>query len=109
MAWLPFGTRCATFVHVKRFSWSEEKNQQLRRKRGVAIEEVMFHIQQGDLLDVLEHPNRERFAHQRIFVVRMNDDAYIVPFVEDEGEIFLKTIIPSRKATREYLGRKEEP
>jgi hypothetical protein len=94
---------------VKRFSWSAEKNQQLRRERGVCFEDVVFHIQQGDLLDMLEHPNRERFAHQRVFVVRIDDYAHLVPFVEDDVEIFLKTIIPSRQATRDYLGSREEP
>ena len=56
------------------------------------------------MLDTLEHPNPDRFAGQRIFVVRRDDYVYLVPFVEDEHTVFLKTIIPSRKATKEYLG-----
>jgi hypothetical protein len=67
----------------------------------------IFHIERGDVLDILEHPNRARYAGQRIFVVQRDDYVYLVPFVEDEKLIFLKTIIPSRKATKEYLG--EEP
>jgi len=90
---------------TKRFAWSEEKNRQLRHERGITFEEIVFHIEQGDLLDRLAHPRPERFGHQEIFVVRVVDYAYLVPFVESEQEIFLKTIIPSRKATREYLGR----
>lgn len=58
----------------------------------------------GDLLDILEHPNQERYGGQRIFVVKVEGYVYLVPFVETEGEIILKTIIPSRKATKQYLG-----
>lgn len=89
---------------MKHFSWSPEKSEWLRKERGISFEEIVFHIEQGDLLDLLEHPNQERYAGQRIFVVAVEDYAYLVPFVESEEEIFLKTIIPSRKATRRYLG-----
>jgi hypothetical protein len=88
---------------VKRFGWSEEKNAWLERERGITYEEVLFHIARGDLLDRLEHPNPDRFADQQIFVVRVDDYVYLVPFVESADELFLKTIIPSRKATRDYL------
>jgi len=77
----------------------------LKEGRGVSFEEVVFHIENGDLLARLDHPNRARYAHQQIFVVRMGDYVYTVPFVEDEEKYFLKTIIPSRKLTREYLKR----
>jgi len=60
-------------------------------------------MEQGFLLDVLEHPNQEKYQGQKIFVVQIDEYAYLVPFVEDEREIFLKTIIPSGKATRKYL------
>jgi len=86
------------------FSWSHEKNEQLVRERGISFEEVVFHIERGDVLDVLEHPNDERYPEQRLFVVAVDDYAYLVPFVESEEELFLKTIIPSRKATKRYLG-----
>jgi len=69
----------------------------------VLFEETVFHIERGDLLDILEHPNPERYSGQRIFVVRREDSVYLVPFVEDEHAVFLKMIIPSRKATKEYL------
>ena len=72
----------------------------------MSFEEVVFHIERGDLLDVLGHPNQERYPGQRIFVVDIDDYAYLVPFVEDEAEVFLKTIIPSRKATNSYLRRR---
>lgn len=91
---------------MKYFSWNSEKNEVLKRERGVSFEAVVFHIQRGDLLDVLEHPNQERYRGQRIFVVNINEYACLVPFVESEDEVFLKTIIPSRRATNTYLGRR---
>jgi hypothetical protein len=69
---------------------------------------VVFHIERGDLLDVLDHPNPERYTGQRIFVVRRDDYVYLVPFVEDDETVFLKTIIPSRKATKQYLGKESD-
>jgi hypothetical protein len=89
---------------VKYFAWDDAKNAKLRKERGIGFEDVVFHIERGDLLDILEHPRPDRYAGQRIFVVRREDYVYLVPFVEDERTVFLKTIIPSRKATKEYLG-----
>ena len=89
---------------VKYFDWDDAKNAKLRTERGIGFEDIVFHIERGDLLDILEHPNPERYGGQRIFVVRREDYVYLVPFVEDEHTVFLKTIIPSRKATKEYLG-----
>ena len=88
---------------MKYFAWDDAKNAKLRADRGIGFEDTIFHIERGDLLDVLEHPNAERYAGQRIFVVRREDYVYLVPYVEDEHTVFLKTIIPSRKATKEYL------
>lgn len=88
---------------MKLFSWNEEKNELLKKERQISFEDVVFHISEGFLLDVLENPNQEKYKGQKIFVVEIDDYAYLVPFVEDEREIFLKTIIPSRKATRMYL------
>ena len=89
------------------FVWDEAKNERLKRERQIGFEEIVFHIERGDLLDILEHPNQERYAGQRIFVVRRDAYAYLVPFVEDAGSVFLKTIIPSRKMTRKYLGKEQ--
>lgn len=88
---------------MKHFSWSAEKNELLREERQVSFEDVVFYIEQGFLLDILEHPNQEKYKGQKIFVVQMDDYVYLVPFIEDDREIFLKTIIPSRKATKKYL------
>lgn len=93
---------------MKHFSWNEEKNELLREERQISFEEVVFYIEQGFLLDVLEHPNKEKYKGQKIFVVEIDEYAYLIPFVEDENEVFLKTIIPSRKATRKYLKGSEK-
>jgi uncharacterized DUF497 family protein len=96
-----------TLKSVKYFNWDEAKNAKLRSERGIGFEDIVFHIERGDLLDILEHPNPDRYASQRIFVVQREDYVYLVAFVEDEPSVLLKTIIPSRKATKQYLG--EEP
>jgi uncharacterized DUF497 family protein len=88
---------------VKHFSWNAEKNNLLKRERGLSFEAVVFHIERGDVLDILEHPNHDRYPGQRIFIVEINGYAHLVPFVEEEHKVFLKTIIPSRKATNFYL------
>ncbi|HSO13915.1 MAG TPA: hypothetical protein VLT51_16175 [Anaerolineales bacterium] len=93
---------------MKYFAWNEEKNELLKEERQISFEDVVFYIDQGFLLDVLEHPNQEKYKGQKIFVVQMDDYAYLVPFLEDDHEIFLKTIIPSRKATKKYLKGSEE-
>ena len=93
---------------MKYYAWSAEKNESLKLDCGVSFEEVVFHIERGDLLDVLEHPNQRRYPGQRISVVDIRGYAYLVPFVESESEIFLKTVIPNRRATNTYLGRSEK-
>jgi len=86
------------------FDWSDEKNEGLKRDRGVGFEEIVFYITHDGLLDTIEHPNQKRYPGQRIFIVNVENYACLVPFVESEDIIFLKTIIPSRKMTRKYLG-----
>ena len=93
---------------MKYFDWDDAKNAKLRKERGIGFEDVVFHIERGDLLDILEHPNPERYAGQRIFVVRRDEFVYLVPFVEDNETVFLKTIMPSRKATKQYLGEESD-
>ena len=93
---------------MKYYDWDDAKNAKLKTERGIGFEDIVFHIGRGDLLDILAHPNPERYAGQRIFVVRREDHVYLVPFVEDEHTVFLKTIIPSRRATKQYLGEESE-
>jgi len=102
------GTRCATLTAVKYFAWDDAKKAKLKADRGIGFEDVAFHIERGDLLDILEHPNPDRYAGQRIFVVQREENVYLVPFVEEEHSVFLKTIIPSRKATKQYLGEESD-
>lgn len=90
------------------YRWNNEKNLRLKRERGISFEQVVMHIDQGDLVDIVTHHNPERYAHQKILVVNIDAYIYLVPFVEDDRGFFLKTIIPSRKATRDYLGRSNE-
>ena len=93
---------------MKYFSWNEEKNELLKEERQISFEDVVFYLALGFLLDVLEHPNQEKYEGQKIFVVEIDGYAYLIPFIEDEREIFLKTIIPSRKATKKYLKGSEK-
>jgi hypothetical protein len=93
---------------MKYFAWDPEKNERLKQERGVGFEAVVYHIERGDLLDLLQHPNQARYAGQQIFIVNIDGYAYLVPFVEGEGEVFLKTIIPNRKATNLYLRRRRK-
>ena len=89
---------------MKRFNWNSEKSQQLIRERGVSFEDVVFFLLQGDILDDVKHPNPEKYPKQRIFVISIDEYVHLVPYVESADEIFLKTIISSRKATKVYLG-----
>jgi uncharacterized DUF497 family protein len=88
---------------VKYFDWDSLKNARLKDERGVSFEEVLTALEEGRLLDDQKHPNEDKYHHQKVFVVEINSYAYLIPYVEDETKIFLKTIIPSRKATKEYL------
>lgn len=89
---------------MKPISWNAEKNAVLKAERGIGFEDVVFHILAGDILDTLDHPNQQRYPGQQIHVIAMEGYVYLVPFVESDEEVFLKTIIPSRKATRAYAG-----
>ena len=88
------------------FDWSTEKNQWLIEQRGISFERVVSSIEQGSLVDVLEHPNQDRYPGQMIYVVEIDEYLHLVPFVtQADGTRFLKTIIPSRKAMRDYRRR----
>jgi len=92
---------------VKHINWDTGKSLKLKESRGICFEDVVFYIEKGDILDDCLHPNQKRYPEQRIMVIGINDYAYLVPYVEDAEEIFLKTIIPSRKATDIYFGGKK--
>jgi uncharacterized DUF497 family protein len=97
-------TRSAIIGCVRVFNWSDEKNRALIAERGVSFEEAVFYLQSGGLLDDLVHHNPGSYPGQRIFVVAIRDYVFLVPYVEDDEQVFLKTIIPSRKFTKRYLG-----
>jgi len=90
---------------MKLINWNSEKNQKLIEERGISFENVIFCLQNDALLDDMAHPNHIKYRHQRIFVIAIDEYAYLVPYVETDDEIFLKTIIPSRKATKRYIKR----
>ena len=92
---------------MKTYAWNGEKNELLRRTRGISFEDVLFHIQAGDVVDIFEHPNQSKYPGQCVLVVCVEDYAYLILFVENDEEIFLKTIIPSSKATKKYIGDQE--
>jgi uncharacterized DUF497 family protein len=85
------------------YEWSEQKNAMLKRARGVSFEQVVMHVESGDVLDVMAHQNQAKYPNQQVLVVNINEYAYAVPFVEQGQKRYLKTIVPSRKLTRQYL------
>lgn len=88
---------------MKPFRWNADKNRELQAERGVSFEQVVVAIEGAGLLDVLTHPNTRKYPNQRLLVVTWDSYAYLVPYVEEAEYFFLKTVIPSRKATRDYL------
>ncbi|OGG87135.1 toxin [Candidatus Kuenenbacteria bacterium RIFCSPHIGHO2_02_FULL_39_13] len=88
---------------MKYFDWNSQKNEKLREERDIGFEDCLLAIEEDKILDILEHKNKKRYPNQKIFVLEISGYAYLVPFVEDKDKVFLKTIIPSRKATKEYL------
>jgi uncharacterized DUF497 family protein len=92
---------------MKYINWNSEKSLILKEHRGICFEDIVFYIDKGDILDDYLHPNQNKYPEQRIMVIGIDNYAYIVPYVEDDEELFLKTIIPSRKATEIYFGGKK--
>ena len=92
---------------MKAIAWSAEKNEVLKSERGISFEDVVFHMQAGDIIETFDHPNQERYPGQRIHVIDIEGYVYLVPFVESDDEVFQKTVIPSRKAMKHYRGSNE--
>jgi uncharacterized DUF497 family protein len=88
---------------MKHIEWDELKNAKLKSQRSVCFEDVQTAIEEHGVLDDISHPNQKRYKEQRILIINLNNYAYLVPYVEDETKIFLKTIIPNRKATKKYF------
>ncbi|KAF0139057.1 MAG: hypothetical protein FD122_3531 [Stygiobacter sp.] len=92
---------------MKYFDWDEDKNNLLKETRDISFEEIVLSISNNKLLDVVEHPNKQKYPNQKMFIVEVRDYAYIVPFIEDKEKYFLKTIYPSREANKKYLSKEE--
>jgi uncharacterized DUF497 family protein len=93
---------------MKLINWDLEKNIWLRENRNICFEDIVYYLDNGYLIDDTEHPNPKKYPDQKIFVFNINEYIWLVPYIESHEEIFLKTIIPSRKATKRYLGGKNE-
>jgi hypothetical protein len=91
---------------MKSINWNTEKSGSLKSSRGICFEEVVLFIERGDILGDYLHPNQKDYPGQRIMVINIANYAYLIPYIENDEELFLKTIIPSRKATQIYLGEK---
>jgi len=90
------------------YDFSAEKNTLLIKERGISFEEIIAAIADQQVLDIIEHPNKAKYGHQKIYVVQAKDYVYLVPFIKlSEEKIFLKTIIPSRKAKKRHLNKEE--
>lgn len=90
------------------YEYNAEKNIKLKEERGVSFEEIIYYIDNGFLLDVIEHPNKEKYIAQQFYVVDVEGYVHLVPFVKNGEKIFLKTIFPSRKHTKLYLKRTDK-
>jgi len=87
---------------MKIYSWSPEKNETLILERGISFEEIILNIELGHEIEIYHHSNQQKYPGQKISAVTVEDYVYLVPFIESEDGIFLKTIIPSRKATKRH-------
>ena len=88
---------------MKTIQWDEQKNEWLKQNRGLGFEQVAVLIEQGQVLEVVDHPDQRKYPRQKMAIVEIDGYACLVPYVDDEDGVFLKTIIPSRKATKKYL------
>ena len=91
-------------LNVKIFRWNAEKNEIIARERGITFEEIVQRIESGAKVIETAHPNKKKYPNQKILVVDVGGYAYLVPCIMNKNEYFLKTIIPSRKATKKYFG-----
>jgi len=92
---------------MKYFDWNEEKNQLLKESRNISFEEIVLSIGSGGLLDIVEHHDQSRYPDQKLLIVDVQNYAFVVPFLVTEDSYFLKTIYPSRKATKKYITKED--
>ncbi len=92
---------------MKYYDWDDDKNDLLKQTRDISFEEIILSLANNKLLEVVEHSNKQKYPNQKMFIVEVRNYAYLVPFVEDDKKYFLKTIYPSREATKKYLNKEE--
>jgi uncharacterized DUF497 family protein len=85
------------------FNWGNKKNERLKKERGVSFEQIVFLIENDRILDIFEHPNKKLYSGQRVYIINIDNYAYVVPYEDKGEERILKTIFPSRKFTQKYL------
>ena len=90
------------YIYNMRYEWDPKKNEWLKKERSISFEQVIYHLSQGDVWKISDHPNQIKYPDQKIYFDIINNYIYLVPFIREKHQIFLKTIIPSRKATQEY-------
>ena len=91
---------------MKTFKWDEKKNKKLKKEQNVSFEQVIFLVENGCVIDIINHPNQITYSNQKVYIILIQDCVHLVPFVDSQNERFLKTIIPSRKATKEYIEKR---
>ena len=96
-----------TLLYMK-YDWNPDKNDWLKKNRNISFEQIIFHLGQGDIWRTADHPNQEKYPTQRIYFVIVENYVYLVPHIIKKDFIFLKTIIPSRKATKDFLKEQEK-
>lgn len=92
---------------MKPFRWNSEKNESLKVARGISFENVVISVESGGLLDIVDHPSPDKYPRQKVMIVAIENYAYLVPYLDEDDYYFLKTVIPSRKATRDLLHKGE--
>ncbi len=89
---------------MKLILWNVNKSKKLKEERGICFEDVLYYIENEFIVDIIQNPNAKKYENQKIYIININNYIYLVPFVEESEYVFLKTIIPSRKFTKLYLG-----
>ena len=95
------------YIINMKYDWNSDKNEWLKKNRNISFEQIVFHLSQGDIRMIADHPDQKKYPGQRIYFVVVENYVYLVPHIIEKDYIFLKTIIPSRKATKDYLKEQE--
>ena len=90
-----------------KYIYDEQKDLKLKEERGLCFDEVITAISNEQVLDIIPHYNKKDYPNQKILIIEINDYVYLVPYLEEDDLLILKTVIPSRKFTKLYLGEKK--